>query len=302
MAGHIEPRYKKPKKPGGRPVVSYRVVIPSAPERGAKPIIKYADTKKEAEALLDEMRDWVKLGFVPDTKLTVAKLLDRWLAEHVAAKCKPKTAYPYASIVKRHLKPRLGSLKALSLRPAAIAGAWADMREAGYSDSVIDHCYDVLRAALQWAVGAELLLRNPAAVDVARPPVARYEKRPTIGAAKMLGLVNAAESDADLSMIVLLATATGGRRGELMALRPADVELAHRYVKVDGQTVEGATRSRRAASATSMTSGSSSGGTAGRLTAPTPSAPRPPSPCRRRACPGPRRASRGRCAATWAAT
>jgi len=61
-SGHIERRWKQPKKPGGKPVPVYRVVVPTSPERGAKPLIRHFDRKKDAEMALDEMRDWVRLG------------------------------------------------------------------------------------------------------------------------------------------------------------------------------------------------------------------------------------------------
>ena len=51
---------------------------------------------------------------------TVADLAARYLDEHVAARCKPKTAAMYRLIVEKHIVPALGKLPALAVGQARV--------------------------------------------------------------------------------------------------------------------------------------------------------------------------------------
>ena len=51
---------------------------------------------------------------------TVAELARRWLDEHVAVRCKPKTAYSYRLIVEKHILPALGKTPGRALGHAEV--------------------------------------------------------------------------------------------------------------------------------------------------------------------------------------
>lgn len=231
MADHIEKRETK----SGKTV--YRVVVTVGYGRGAPTITRNFARKKDALAALEELRKQAASGVITPAHMTLEDGLQRWLTEYVDVKLKPKTAYTYRSTVNKHLVPRLGTVRMTQLRPSTIARAWAKMREDECSDAVIEHAYDVLRSALSWMVGIELLARNAAAVKGAKPPQVKYGARPTISAAQMLGLVEAARGTI-IDVAVILATATGGRRGELMALQPSDVDIHKERILVNGKKRE----------------------------------------------------------------
>jgi integrase len=236
MAGHIEKRRVK----SG---VRYRVVVGMGHGRGSRRVSRTVRTKREAEALLNELLQAAATGFIPPVDLTVGELLTRWLAEHVAVKTAAKTAYDYRSIVRAHLMPELGSLRTIDLRPATLSDLWRKQRQEieledgskkpGLSASVIRHNYVCLHAALAWGVGMELLARNVADVASAKPPRTQARKMRTLTAAQMLGLIEAVKGT-PMELPVILAVATGARRGEVLALRWGDVTLVK-----DGDTWRG---------------------------------------------------------------
>jgi len=225
MAERIETRTTK----DGRTI--WRVVVTVGYGRGAPTIVRHARSRREARLLLAELRHLAESGFVPPRNLTMERLLERWLAEHVEPRYSPKHAYTCRRLVSTHFAPAFGALRAKNLRPATLAAYYAAKREAGLSDATVHQHYRTIHAALAWALSMELVIRNVA--DVAKPPRARSPEMRTLPAATLRGVVEALRGD-PLELAVLLAATTGMRRGEICALRWRDVDLAERVVYVRG--------------------------------------------------------------------
>lgn len=62
-------------------------------------------------------------------EMTVAELADAFLAGHVAAKRRPKTAVDYKSLIENHIKPALGSTRIDKLSPGAVAKLHLRMKD-----------------------------------------------------------------------------------------------------------------------------------------------------------------------------
>ena len=60
------------------------------------------------------------LGAGPAAGPTVAELARRWLEEHVAVRCKPKTESTYRLMVGKHILPALGKMPALAVEHARV--------------------------------------------------------------------------------------------------------------------------------------------------------------------------------------
>lgn len=228
MAAHYEKRHNKDGS------VSWKVIVIAGYGRRAPRIarsIRVAkDTKnppRKVVALRQQLEQQAMGGLVPSQSLRVKELLERWLTEHCEGRFAAKTVYGYERVVRSHLIPAFGDLRAADLRPVHLSNYYRAKKAGteerkGLSDAGVHQHYRVLHAALAWAVRMELVVRNVA--DIAKPPRGTPQEAKTIGAAQMLGLL-AAVQGADLELPVLLAVSTGARRGEILGLRWSDVEI-----------------------------------------------------------------------------
>ena len=192
-------------------------------ERGKPPT--RADAVRLRTKLLYELQEG---SYVEPAKLTVAELLDKWLADAANA-VRPKTHERYAEIVATHLKPALGQHALARLQPIHIQEAWSQAQAAGRRDGkgglsaqTVKHHHRVLSQALKWAVRLRLLAQNPVEhVDAPRP---RRREMQILSPAEVAQVL-AAVDGTWLHMPILLAVTTGMRRGEILGLRWRDVDL-----------------------------------------------------------------------------
>src|SRR5262249_36985150 len=98
------------------------------------------------------------------------------------------------------------------------------------SATTVGHAHRVLHRALQRAVESETLSRNVA--SAVRPPKIEGREIDILTAEQINDVIVTLEGHA-LHPIVVLALATGMRRGELLALRWGDVDLDNATLKVE---------------------------------------------------------------------
>jgi integrase len=229
---------------------SWTVVVDLGPhpETGKRRQLSRAikGTKRDAEALLVQLLHDRDGGIDrPDKRVTVGDYLDRWLEDYVRLNCAPKTAQTYREIVSGHLRPAFGSMQLTALRPQAIQAFYSRALYNGRRDgrgglsarSVLRY-HQVLHAALRTAVKWQLLARNPA--DAVEPPRApRRELH--IADATQLGRLFAIADATPYGPLIRLAAMTGLRRGELLGVRWADVDLdgAVLHVQQSAQRISG---------------------------------------------------------------
>jgi integrase len=92
----------------------------------------------------------------------------------------------------------------------------------GLAPQTVRHMHNLLHEACRSAVMMNLLAVNPA--DAVTPPRVRREEVKILDKAQTLALLQAARGTR-LYLPILLAIATGARRGEILALRWQDVDL-----------------------------------------------------------------------------
>lgn len=189
-------------------------------------------TKKKAEGELARLlNDVATGGYVEPAKMTVAEYLRKWLEDYAKPKVSAKTYERYAQIVNNGLTPILGPVILPKLSPlqiqscysAALASGRKDGREGGLSAQTVLHHHRVLHEALRQAVKWQLLARNPA--DAVEPPRPRRMEMRALTETETVWLLDAAEGTR-LYLPILLAVTTGMHRGEILALRWKDVDLA----------------------------------------------------------------------------
>lgn len=188
--------------------------------------------------------------YADGANMTVASLCARWLAatEH---RVSARTYERYASIVKLHLVPALGGVRAQALSSSHIENALAswitgprkDREKGRLSPRTVKHLLDTLRGVCRWGVRMRVLTRNP--VDAVEPPrVPRIEMRALDpdGVAELLR----SAAGTDLELPISVAVGTGLRRGELLGLRWSDVDVERKrlVVRRSVETVKGVTRTK----------------------------------------------------------
>jgi len=185
-------------------------------------------SRKDAERALAAALAQLDSGLdVSPGKITVADFLLRWLRDYAVSNVAQSTLQRYQGIVEHHLVPALGHLKLRELRPAHIQHAYAsfnrrDRRAAPLSPKTIFEHHALLRTALNWAVRWQLLSRNPAQFTAPpRPQRPQMRVMSVEEAQRFLEVAAATPHHA----LLYLALATGGRLGELLALRWQDVDL-----------------------------------------------------------------------------
>ena len=224
MRGHIVQR-----APG-----SWSIVLNLGQDENGKYKQKWVTvkgTKKEAQRELSRLLRELDTGtYVEPAKLTVGQFLDRWLSDCARLTVSGKTYERYAQIVGTNINPALGHLQLGKLQPLHVQGFYAealtagrrDGRAGGLSPTTVLQFHRILREALQQAVKWQLLARNPA--DMVDPPrAAKPEQRALCpeGTRRLFEEVR----NSTLYLPVILAAATGMRRGEICGLRWEDLVL-----------------------------------------------------------------------------
>jgi len=191
-------------------------------------------TRKEAEKAFAELRDEVRQGqFVAPSKATVASfLVDEWLPG-IQASIRPSTHALYSRIVDAYVVPRIGGRRLLDVTPGQLNALYAalltegrrqtgESRPAGLSPKMVRHVHTLLHKAFSDAVRWGSLARNP--TDRAEPPRPRTPEMKVWDVGQLRAFLAEVEGDR-LGPIWLLMATTGMRRGEVMGLRWADVDL-----------------------------------------------------------------------------
>jgi integrase len=197
-------------------------------EGARKRKVVYGRTQAEAIAKLRAVQAKVDQGLpTGGDQVTVATLVDRWLADVVPRRVSPNTLDSYGSLARLHLLPALGRIRLTKLTPLDVEKLLRMKLEAGLSPRTVKMVRGVLVQALNQAMRWGLVGRNVAALTDG-PRVVKQEGRTlTPDQARSL-LASVAGDRLDSCIVTMLAL--GLRRGEALGLCWEDVDL-------DGATV-----------------------------------------------------------------
>jgi integrase len=196
-------------------------------------------SRKDAEKELRRLLRSLDTGeHVDPSRMTVREWLDTWL-DTVRQEVTPKTHEGYVDIVRGFLAPALGNLQLTKLAPPHIqafhnsiaTGGRRDGKPGGLSAQTRRHCHRILSSALARAVEQQLLIRNPAAVFRRRLPKIERHEMATLTADQAAALLDAIRHRR-VYWPVVIALATGARRGEICALRWRHVDLDRGSISV----------------------------------------------------------------------
>jgi integrase len=196
-------------------------------------------SRKEAEKELRRLLRAVDTGeHIDPNRLMVRDWLQTWLAA-IRQEVAPKTVERYGEIVDHFLAPALGNLQLAKLAPVHIQETYArlatggrrDGKAGGLSPQTRRHIHRVLSASLSRAVEQQLIARNPAEVFRRRLPKVEHRNMTTLTAEQSARLLDAVRHS-HIYWPVLIALATGTRRGEVLALRWRNIDLERGLVRI----------------------------------------------------------------------
>ena len=190
----------------------------------------FKGTKRQAQIecarLISEMQNGSYLA--PD-KTTFAEFAERWLT-HMKSQVSPKSHARYGELLRKNVVPLIGAVVLTKLKPVVISEAYAKALENGRRDGTgglsprtVGHMHRVLRQALGDAVKWEMLHRNPA--DAVNPPKVERSVMQTYDLDQTATLIDAMRGTR-LLVPTMLAVLCGLRRGEVVALKWRNVDLA----------------------------------------------------------------------------
>ncbi|MEH3125539.1 site-specific integrase [Agrobacterium cavarae] len=193
-------------------------------------------TKRQAETECARLVAEVNGGnYVEPTKTTVRDYFIRWL-KHEKANVSPKTHQRYEELLLKNVAPVIGSITLNKLTAARIDGAWGHLLENGRRDGkgglsprTVHHCRRVMLTAMDQAVKWDLLKRNPVALT--RPPKVEKQQMEAFDAPQTAIMLDDFRENR-VFIPALLASMCGLRRGEILALRWKEVDLASATIAV----------------------------------------------------------------------
>jgi integrase len=190
----------------------------------------YARSEAAAIKKRDELKKQLQLGVdLAAPPRTVAAWLAEWMRDIKAGDgTRSSTLRRYREVIDKHLVPGLGRIRLDKLTARDVQRFVASRRDT-MAPATMVKVHGVLRAALSDAERMDLVPRN-VAKSVRPGTLSRTERRAlTAGEAKSLLAVIAGDR---LEPLFLRGLATGLRRGELLGLRWADVDLTGRVLTV----------------------------------------------------------------------
>ncbi|MBC7342773.1 MAG: site-specific integrase [Clostridia bacterium] len=234
MAGSLEKRGKD----------SWRLIVSCGMGPDGKQVKKTktvkAASRREAEKLLAEFVTEVQKGlYVAPSKLTFKDFAERWVRDYGEVNLAPKTLHRYKQILARAVEA-MGHLKMEKIKPLHLVEFYKNLQEDGVredgktgalSEATILYHHRVLNKLFNDAVGWEIIPSNPA--SKVKPPKAKKKQAACYDEKQTAALLTALDSEPlQYKTIVILALATGLRRGELMGLEWQDVDFENGTIEV----------------------------------------------------------------------
>lgn len=237
MSGSIRQR--------GRNSWEIRVYSGTDPETGQRRQLSRTvrGSRTQAQRELRALAAFANVGPSVGARTTLGELLDRWFAAN-ETHWATTTVRNTRSIVERQLKPKLGHMRVRELTTVMIDEFYASLRVNGaveggpLSPGSVRRIHGVLHRALAQAMRWEWIWSNPSAT--ASPPrMEPAEMRPPSPEEVGRLLAHVRAHHPLVHLFLILAATTGARRGQLLALKWADVDFEHASLSFQRAWVEG---------------------------------------------------------------
>lgn len=185
--------------------------------------VVYGRTQAEARSKLRAVQTAVEAGLpLPDERRTVAQFVSYWLRDVLPKTVSPGSEETYNRLLRLYVLPAVGQVPLSKLKPADVTRMLRTMEAMGLSPATQNAARKVLGRVLRRAMQEELINRN--VVSIVDGPKLNREERRALTPEQARVLLRAIAPDR-LGAAYTLALALGLRRGEVLGLRWADVDL-----------------------------------------------------------------------------
>jgi integrase len=192
----------------------------------------FRGTKREAERELRRLLLLVDENRHPNDpdRLTVARWLERWLGQ-VRGETAPGTHVRYESICRVHIAPALGELLLTRLGVSDIQSFYSALAGTDLLARSRKNIQLVLTNTLNRAVEQRLIATSPAQPLKKRMPRVEQTEMRVLDQAQSQQLLTFARGDI-LYPAILVALATGARRGEILALTWSRIDFSRSSILI----------------------------------------------------------------------
>ncbi|MFW2500456.1 tyrosine-type recombinase/integrase [Clostridium diolis] len=193
----------------------------------------YGKNKKEAEKKLDEYRDSLKQGLIPDKNIFLYPLMETWLFEIIRNGIKPTTFDTYEDIFRNYIKTAPFAYKVLKdIKAIEIQKYYNSLKSIGKSTSRINYLNKLLKQFMVYAVNEGYILRNPCAKIVIPGKNEEIKKEVEVFPKEDLIKILECKENSMIRDLTLICLSTGMRRGEALGLNWDDVDYINNEIHI----------------------------------------------------------------------
>jgi integrase len=191
----------------------------------------FKGTKRAAQLELTQLLSAHAKGeYIDPSRVTTSEFLDRWERDWASINVSPKTFERYSELLRKHVRPHIGILPIQKVRPTDLNELYAKLLRSGLAARTVGHVHRVVHRALVHALQWSVVHRNVS--DLVSPPRVASTEIELLTPAQVQIVLHTLEGRT-IYPILVMALATGMRRGELLALRWKDVNLDGGSVQVE---------------------------------------------------------------------
>jgi integrase len=185
--------------------------------------VKYSKTQKVVKDWLLSQREALHKGiWVENDKITLSGFIDHYMSDVASHTLRPRTLQSYESLIRNHIKPELGHIRLINLRPDHLQNFYSGRMNRGLAPGTVNRMHAIIHRCLKLALRWGLINRNVA--DLVDAPSPKPKTFQTLSLEQVKIFLGAVRDD-PLYALYVLAISTGMREGEILGLMWEDIDF-----------------------------------------------------------------------------